>query len=381
MDSDRGVRARVAAAEWLPALVALSLAVALLGGWLTYTAYAAPGTTVEQQPGPGAELRAGYDYAAVVSEPNPLYEAGDALTDQPFYFYDVSPELEGEFSYGFEAAEGGQLEVEATTVLVLRSVSGEGADRTVYWTDNETLASESGTVGSGGAVSVPFAVNASAAQLRAERIEEDLGGSPGDVEAFLVTRVDASGELNGRSVSETGSYRLPLTLDSSGFSVTYDGPTVDDRTRTVTVTAERSYGPLWTLGGPLALLAGLGGAAALLLADRRGDLAVDEATRGRLATAQARREYDDWITTARVPETATEGPTVEVESLEGLVDLAIDTEERVLEAPDGETFRVLHDGTVYAFEAAPEVTAEESAPDATAEEETVDTSVDGAGED
>jgi predicted flap endonuclease-1-like 5' DNA nuclease len=349
MDSDRGLRARVAAAEWFLPLVAVCLAVALLGGWLAYTAYAAPGTTVDQQPGPAAEVRGGYDYAAIVTEPNPLYEDGETLVDRPFYFYGVSPELQGDFTYGFQAAEGGQLEVEATTVLVLRSATEEETGRTVYWTDNETLASRAATVQPGGTVSVPFAINTSAARLRAERIEEDLGGSPGELEASVVTRVDASGRINGRSVSESRSYQLPLSLDTSGFSVPYDGPTVEDRTRTVAVPVERDYGPLWRVGGPLALLSGLGGAAALVLADRRGELDVSEADRRRLAAASARQEYDDWITTARLPDSGTEGPTVEVESLEGLVDLAIDTGERVLESPDGDAYRVLHDDYVYVF--------------------------------
>jgi hypothetical protein len=335
------------AAEWLVPLVAACLAIALLGGWLAYTAYAAPGTTVEQQPGPTAELRGGYDYAAIVSEPNPLYDTGDRLEDRPFYFYGASPELEGEFSYGFEAAEGGQLDVEATTVLVLRSAGEDGG--VVYWTVNETLASRADTVQPGGTLSVPFTVNASAARLQAQRIEEGIGGSPGDVQAFVLTRVEMDGEINGRSVSGTDTHRLPLSLDAGGFSVPYDGPTVEDRTRTVSVPVERSYGPLWRLGGPLAVIGGLGGAAALVLADRRDELEVDEATREHLAVRQARREYDDWITTARVPGSAIDGPVVEVESLEGLVDVAIDTDERVLESPEGDVFRVLHDGTVYAF--------------------------------
>jgi hypothetical protein len=117
----------------------------------------------------------------------------------------------------------------------------------------------------------------------------------------------------------------------------------------VSVPVERSYGPLWRLGGPLAIIGGLGGAAALVLADRRGELEVDEATRDRLATRQARQEYDDWITTAWVPESAIDGPVVEVESLEGLVDVAIDTDERVLESVDGSVYRVLHDGYVYEY--------------------------------
>jgi len=58
---------------------------------------------------------------------------------------------------------------------------------------------------------------------------------------------------------------------------------------------------------------------------------VSAAERRRLAHARERAELDDWITTARVPPESSDRPVVDVETLDGLVDTAIDTDQRVIE--------------------------------------------------
>jgi len=49
---------------------------------------------------------------------------------------------------------------------------------------------------------------------------------------------------------------------------------------------------------------------------------------------------DDWITVARIPEEGRDAAAIEVGTLEGLADIAIDTDRRVLEDPDRNLFVV-----------------------------------------
>jgi hypothetical protein len=78
-------------------------------------------------------------------------------------------------------------------------------------------------------------------------------------------------------------------------------------------------------------------------------------TTRRFAISQAcwhtatRDEFDDWITAASPPQEAFEAPRVEVDSLDGLVDLAIDTNRRVIEDADRGEYLVLGDGVIYTY--------------------------------
>jgi hypothetical protein len=75
-----------------------------------------------------------------------------------------------------------------------------------------------------------------------------------------------------------------------------------------------------------------------------------------LTYEQARNVFNDRITTVRVDTASFEGKPVDVESLDGLVDIAIDSDRRVLEDRSTGTYYCRIDNQMYRYEPPPEPT-------------------------
>jgi hypothetical protein len=350
---DRSLRIRSIVATWLPALALVAAAVAILGGYAAYTAYASPGTVTEQRQVSSWEGNGSYATSAVVTEPNPLYAVGTELTDRPAYFRSVSPQLDGTFAFEYAASDGGTVDVRIAQRLVLRSVAvDDGGDApTEYWWIEESIGTATTAgVGPGRSVTATFSRNVSRLAERASAVDERLGGSPGTTELLVVSRVTVDGEINGRPVERRGTYRLPVTVDGATYAPDGSEGAAMTGSTTRRVSRPRTYGPLRRIGGPVA--AGLGVVALAGLAYGRygGRFALSESERAALEFRSTREEFDDWITTARLPPGVRDRPRVDVESLSGLVDTAIDVDARVLERPDGAAYCVLHDGLRYVYE-------------------------------
>jgi hypothetical protein len=84
----------------------------------------------------------------------------------------------------------------------------------------------------------------------------------------------------------------------------------------------------------------------------RGWLVVTDRERARNEFERARNDFDEWISTARIPDADDRTP-VPTDSLVDLVDIAIDSDRRVLE--DGDQYAVLVDSEIYTYTAPPTV--------------------------
>lgn len=360
-------RLRILVDDNFAAVVVALLVVALLGGYVTYGTHVAPGTTTEAREVSDWESSGEFSHRATVVNGTDAFERGAVLRNRSVYFQRVAPTLDGRFAYEYAASDGGSLTVTVETVAVVRSVStaGEG-EATEHWRVERPLNRERvDSVPPGERVTVPFSVNVSAVAERAHRIERQLGASPGQTEVNVTSRVTVSGTRNGQPVEETRRYHLPIEPGTGVYHVDEPDPDAltDSDGRTEQVTVQRSYGPVRRLGAPLLFLAGVGGLVAVAVARRRDALAVSRAERERLAATATRAEFEDWITRARVPASARDGPLVPVDSLEGLVDVAIDTDARVVEDRDRNEFVVLGDAVTYVYRPDHPRTGDGGAPD------------------
>ncbi|MFC7173993.1 DUF5305 family protein [Haloplanus litoreus] len=174
-------------------------------------------------------------------------------------------------------------------------------------------------------------------------------GSPGSLQLLSVARVQVTGEVNGQSVNRTAQYVLPIQADGTTYRPgSVRGSAVTGST-TERITRQRTYGPLWRFGGPAAAVLGFVGLVGLGYGRWDDRFAVTEAERAELDFRSTREEFDDWITVARPPASVFDRPRLEVVSLEGLVDTAIDVDARVFERPDGTAYYVLNDDCCYVF--------------------------------
>jgi hypothetical protein len=354
MSSEWGVRGRILVNEWFAVVVVVGLLMTAAGGYAAYTAYQTPGTTTEERQVSSWEANGTYTLSARVSEQNPLYPVGTELRDRPAYFLSISPVTDGTFQFSYRATEGGSATVTVSQTLVLRAIetqSGDGDEEVVeYWRLSEPIGSAQATdVAPGESVSRSFQRNVNRTYTRMQGVAERLGGTPGTTQMLVVSTVEFRGTVNGNEVTRTGRYRLPIEVSGTTYQPgEVEGTSLSGST-TERITRQRTYGPLYRIGGPLAALLGCLVLAGLGAGRYTGRLAVSDAERAALDFRSTRKEFDDWITTARLPQAVLDRPRVETDSLEGLVDTAIDVDGRVFEDPDDGTFHVPHENLRYVY--------------------------------
>lgn len=349
-DSARRVRLRSLLDESLTSVIVVALVVALAGGYLTMGAYGETETRTEVQQTTTWESSGSFVHSATVVNDTAVFEEGERLRNRSVYFRELTPRLDGAFVYTYTARDGGNLTSSATTKLVYRSVAdSENGESTEYWRLDSELENRTTSLSSGDRLRVPFSVNVTAAAQRLDEIDAQFGGTPGTKELYLETELTLSGTRNGEPVDRTRTYQLPISLTSDVYEVGTDGPVVDSGNQTHRVTEPVQPEPMQSYGGPLLLVLGLVTAAVCAGGRYTGRLSVSEAEREWLSYRNARNEFDDWISSVHIPETEVPDSTVDVESLEDLVDIAIDTDGRVLEAKDRDSFLLFGENRTYAY--------------------------------
>ncbi|WP_253738588.1 DUF5305 domain-containing protein [Halohasta salina] len=344
---DWQLRLRAVLDKQFTIVLGVLVVIALLGGWLTYTAHAAPEPTTEQRV-TAWEVSGNFTHSATVETDNSLYEQGRTLTDRPIYFTRLSPVLQGTFATSYTVRDSGSLSQTVSLSLVMRNVDqDDGSDsQTVYWQRTEPLDSTTvESVDPGEQVRVSFAQDMSDVRAEIERIREEVGGSPGQTEVLVRATVRSDGTVNGNTVDETDVFTLPIVFDGGGYRISGAGPTVESYETSRTVPATQPGGPLQTLGGPVLLLVALGSIGAVTAS--REDLS--EADRELMAYEDDREAFDEWISTIELPAAAFDRPQAEAASLGALVDFAIDTNNSVIEDPDEERYYVLHNDYIYTY--------------------------------
>ena len=349
----RSARVRALVEEHFAAAVLVAVALLFLGGYLTYATHVAPGEETEQLEGPGWTSTGAFTHQAAVTEDTTVFEQGDVLQDRTSYFTQIAPVLGGRFSYGYELDPGAgtagetDLGAAANLTLVVRSV----ADGTELWRFEEPLAAESAeSLAPGETLTVPFAVNVTELRMRISDVREELGASPGETEVRVVSQLSLTGTRIGEPVDRTRTYEVGLDPGESVYRVTADDPVTDSASRTVERTVTATYGPIRSVGAPLLLLGGLVALSGLAAGARRGEFEVSAVTRERMEYQAVAGEFEEWLTRGEIPDAAMDRPRVPVESLEGLVDVAIDSNRRVIEDRDRGYCVVLGDDVTYAYE-------------------------------
>ncbi|AUV83768.1 hypothetical protein C2R22_20705 [Salinigranum rubrum] len=358
--SRRTLRLRRLLNEQFDLLLVVLAVLALVGGAVTYTTHVSPETTTEERVVETWQTSGSFDHSATVTEENPLFPVGSRLQNRSVYFSSISPVLNGSYVFSYRASGGGELTTSVDVVLVTRNVISEGEEQqTVLWETSRPLR-ETGTatIAPGTTARVRFGFNVSEVAGERDRIEEELGGTTGTTETFVRATVDVEGTVNGRAVDTQQVHTLPVTLEGGTYRV---GPAEAGTNRFETtrqVTTTRTYGPLRSVGAPVLLFVSLVGLAGLVVARSQHRFELTDAEREWLTYREHRAEFDEWITTFTLPAEVFDRSRAEASSLADLVDLAIDTNNAVIESPDGTEYSVLDGGFRYVYTAPQPATAE-----------------------
>ena len=329
-------------------ILAVCLIAAAVGGGLVYTTHVDPGTETREQTVSSFTVETEYNHSAEVTESNSVFPAGTVLDSRDTYFTRVAPVLDVDVETTYSAASASDVDVRFDSVLVIRNVGQEGGP--VYWSERRRLASETvSDVEPGETATVAFAFNSSEADATAAAIEEELGASPGETEMFVLTDVALEGAINGEPTSYARTIEMGVDHGGDTYTVSDPGLQSDTPERTESVTVERRYGPLRSIGGPLLLLVGLLGSGGLTYVRRERELALTPAERDYLSYSDDRAEFAEWITTFRLPASVHERQEARAESLRDLVDFAIDNDTGVVEDPETGAYHAVDGDFVYTY--------------------------------
>ena len=338
--------------------------VAGIGGWAGYTAYLDPGVETEERTVSSWSRTATFSHGAEVTRPNPVYSTGRRLTNQQAYFPQISPVLEGEYQISYTASSGGSVDIVTETRLVIRG----GEDGIDFWQSTQILeSSQSADMKPGRVVISRYRFDMSQVQARLDRVSDTLGQTPGRIEVVVQAETRLTGQINGRPVDRRFVDNLRLIPDGDGFRVSDPGQLRNSSTQTQTVQREREYSLLWKGGAPLLIIVGFGGTGGLVYWRREGNLALTAEERERLT----RNEYNEWVSHGTLPESFDlDDETVELDSLGDLVDIAADTNDRVLFDSEHDCYAVLDGRYNYVYWPASEANTE--ATESSTQSETAD---------
>lgn len=333
--------------EWGVLVVVALVMLGLLGAWVAYGTHVAPGTETETVVDSTWSEQGSVSHAATITQPNPVFAEGQTLSDQPVYFTQLAPELDGTFEYTYDASESGSLDVVTEATLRMRSVNDDGNS---YWSVTESLGGDSVEGLSPGEVATTTAtveIESLLAELQA--IESDLGTSVGSTEADIVFDTQVAGEVNGERVTRTHQQTLTLNPGSGTYDVSTGEAISETYESTSSLRTEATDGPLRSYGSVALILVAATGLVGFAAARYWGVIPLSPAERATLVRHRERRDFDDWISTGTVPAEARTGAAIQLDSLEDLVDVAIDTNERVIEDTETGDFCVVDNGRHYIY--------------------------------
>lgn len=269
--------------------------------------------------------------SAVVTGESALYADGTRLRDEPVYLLPTTPR--SRINLTTTTPANASVQVEHHLELVYTVSRGDEA----FWRRSRTLLREETT--RAGAVTASERIDAREIRERFERIRDEVGtaGTP-----RVALRLTVSYEVDG--YSDRLALTVPIRFGDGWYEIGTDSAERTHGTpvtRTVTV-PPRNRGLSLGAGAAGVLSVLVGGTVLYRLRGRRH---ADEERAHRVHRAR----YADWISTGELPAELGDR-TVRTATLEDLVDVAIDTGNRVVHDPNKGLYVVFTETATYRYE-------------------------------
>lgn len=311
------------------ALVVVGL-LAFAGAWATFTAM--PTEQVSEQVN-RQTVASQLDSRATVTGNTTLYEQGEVLRNMPVYFVEASPVLTLQLET--TVPDGQPATVSQELALEFRATR----DGQTFWSENRTLVRDEARTSSG-LVRSTTTLNLSAIRATVEERRSEVS-DVGILHTNLLVTVDYETDRYAGSFTEETSLVLTGRAYWLAEDITASRTHAETRTRTVQGEGDPArYGGLAVLG----LLALVGGIGSALLYRRLDALTIE--------TRLYRSRYEEWISDGEFP-TGTNKKHVRINSLEDLVDIAIDSNKRVLFDEEFDIYAVIDSDIIFYFSTDP----------------------------
>jgi len=316
----------------IAAALVLASVIAFAGAWTA----AQPTETTERVPVYQEDVSTTVGTSAVVTGNTTLYNESEVLRDKPVYLFRATPNL--------TLAVNTSLDANRTASITHRLSVRFRATRNdeTFWQRTRTYANETYRTAEGSASTIET-VNVSAIREDAARFREEVGSAG----TFAVEiRLNVTHDVReSPTYGGTMTASVPLVMESEAYLL--DGDLATSRTEESFATRRSTVRP-----DPIEYL-GFGAAGVLALALAavavfvRRDLDAEE-----IRTRISRNRYDEWISRGEIP-TGTNKRYVRIEDLEGIVDIGIDSNKRVIWDDEYDIYAVVDGDIVYYYGAGP----------------------------
>ncbi|MFC7199757.1 DUF5305 family protein [Halospeciosus flavus] len=326
------LRLRYLLAKRGPALVATFLAVGILLLAGAGAVYANPPTTEITDHTDRQTVSTEISAAAMVTGNTSLYERGTTLHDQPVYLLTAAPHANITVATTLPTDVSGTAEHDAELVYTARR-GGE-----TFWQHTEPLTVTTTSSATGTVSTMTLSMPDIQEQLAA--YQSEFGRAATTDVALRVSSQYTVGQYDGGS---TNAYSLTFSdrwygIETDTVSKTHSTPVT--HTRTLPLDSHLPF-QLPLVGGIVFVVVGI----VTGVTTRRLDAVPED----ELADELHHTRYGEWISTGRLPAPTT-ASTVRMESLEALVDVAIDSGKRVVYDPSVGRYAVLDGDVQYQYE-------------------------------
>lgn len=345
------LRLRSLVASWDLLIVGVLVMAVLLGGWMAYSAHVDPGTEESVTSVEVWGLEGEMGHSATVVRENPVFENGTVLQNRSAYFERLSPVVNGTYTVAYRTGTESTAEIQVEPQLVLEN----GDENAVYWRNVTSLGAASTTLDPGARATRSVSVNVTTLDRRAANITEAVGTTPGETTMTLAFAVTAETSIETVRSDLAYTATAPISVEGDVYRVgSFEHPDTTV-TREETTTAPARAGPLLGIGGPLLLVVALPLLGLVLGGRRTNWFELTPLERRRLAFRSERREFDEWIVRASLPESVREREAADAESLTDLVDFAIDSGVSVVEDVSTENYYAVTGDQVLRYATPPGV--------------------------
>jgi len=323
-DSDRRLRVRALLDAYFPVLIVVVILLAAALGFWTYQVHAVEEVDTEERVVTQWSESTSYEHGSLVVNDSVPFAQGERVENRPIYYTTISDDLD--VTYRYEHTAETDLEVSTDVRLRFRSTDGEE----IFWEVTEPLASGGPqSISADVDHTVNATVNIESVLNTIEDIEEQLG-TEGSVEITVIAVSGVEGTVDGDPVDQSHESMMTLAVSQSSFRVLETETIEENHQQSETIEVPQEPSTFAVFGSLLAFSASLTMLGALAFVRQRGYISLSEEEAELLELRQQEQEFSDWITTGTFPSERDYEATIIVDDLEGLVDVAIDTNKRVI---------------------------------------------------
>jgi hypothetical protein len=190
---------------WMTALIALAIALLVTSGH-AYSTLSTPRYKTMKENVDVCTVNGWYEYWVVVEKENPIWPVGTKLEGTSIYFPTVASNLNGK----------AHLQISSTSLVnvsvnyQLKEILSSSIEKMIYWSKEKTIESGQIELTNANQLEIEFGLDLTEIKKEIKEIRDALGFYSGNVELKLILSVDYQGSVGNEEIN--GRREIPLVI-------------------------------------------------------------------------------------------------------------------------------------------------------------------------